>query len=249
MSEFLTEGSHQTSADPIETPVTEPQAQPDTQPEAPPQAFTVKYNKEEMQIPYDQAPDYIQKGLNYEKVQQRATTYEQQLQRLAQMSGYQTLDELNHAIEQYEKAQERQRYEQAGIDPDTFNQLLSQHPDIQYAQQLRQEQEQQARISQEVSELRSMFPDVEFDQIPQAAWQLKEQSGISLLDAYLRTNYQTLAQQKEQEAIQKLQNNQTASPGTLSGGDTTHNVSVSQLSAKDFKQLKESVLRGERRTF
>ncbi|MGF6951872.1 phospholipase/lecithinase/hemolysin [Neobacillus sp. B4I6] len=209
-----------------------------------PNYFTVKYNKEERQVSYDEAPDYIQKGLNYEKVQQRATEYEQHLNRVAQLSGYQTHEEFISALEE---AEERQRYEDAGVDPEAFNKLLETHPDMQYAREMRAKEQEQRQIQSEVEQLRERFPDLKPDDLTEELFTVKEQRGVPLLHAYLELNFSKLAQQKEQEAIQKLQQNVQSSPGSLGGGDVPHTKSVSNLSQKDFGSLVDQVLRGERK--
>jgi hypothetical protein len=246
MSEFE-ESTYQSAPEVNETPIeTETSVEPESTPQE--NVFTVKYNKEEVQVPYEQAPDYIQKGLNYEKVQTRATEYEQHLNRIAQLSGYQTHDELLQAVEEAERDRERQQFEEAGIDPDKFNELLEKHPDVQFAKELKAKQAEEERIQSEIGEFQEQFPDVQFDQIPKEVWQLQEQKGLSLLDSYLRVNFKSLAQQQEQVAIQKLQQNNLTSPGSLSGGDVSHKTNVSSMGKNDFQSLVDKVLRGETKT-
>ena len=71
MSEFE-QGSYQTSTEPQETPQQQEQTQ--VEPSSPQESnyFEVKYNKEPVKVSYDEAPTYIQKGMNYDKVQQQA---------------------------------------------------------------------------------------------------------------------------------------------------------------------------------
>jgi hypothetical protein len=251
MSEEL-QGGYQTTNEPVSN---EPQQQEpmQTEPSSPQDSnfFEVKYNKEPVKVTYDEAPTYIQKGLNYDKVQQQAETYQQQLDRAAHLMGYQSNDEFLQAMDLYEQQQEEQRqqelYQQAGVDPDAFNQLLSNHPAVQYAQQLQQEQAEQQRLANEWGELVQEFPDMTPEKIPTEVFQVQQQRGLSLLDAYLRVNYKNLAQQQEQAAIQKLQQNAVASPGSLGGGDVNHSTNVSKLSASDFNSIVDQVLRGERK--
>lgn len=243
------DGGYQTAETPevSEAPIQQESAQ---EPSSPQESnyFTVKYNKEERQVSYDEAPDYIQKGLNYDKVQGKVSEYEQQLNRVAQLSGYQTHDELLAALDDIEQQQQRAQYEEAGIDPDIMNQFIEKHPDIQYARELKQKEEETQRFNNEANELFAEFPDLKPEQIPAEVWQLKESKGLSLLDSYLRTTYKSMGQQKEQEAIQKLQGNAQSSPGSLGGGDVNHNTNISNLSSKDFGSLVDQVLRGERKT-
>jgi tRNA/tmRNA/rRNA uracil-C5-methylase (TrmA/RlmC/RlmD family) len=177
----------------------------------------------------------------------QAETYQQQLDRTAKLAGYQSHDELISALDQIEQDQQRQEYEQAGINPDVLNKFLEQHPSVKFANELMQKQQEEQQFQNETQEFFQEFPDVNPDQIPQEAWVLREQKGLSLLDAYLRTTYKSLGQQKEQEAIQKLKGNALTSPGSLGGGDVQHNTNVNSLSTKDFSSLVDQVLRGERR--
>ena len=174
----------------------------------------------------------------------QAETYQQQLDRTARLAGYQSHEELVAALDQIEQEQKRQEFEQAGIDPDMFNKFLEQHPDIQYARELKAKEEEQAKFSEEANELFSEFPDLKPEQISQDVWNLKEQKGLSLLDAYLRVSYKSLGQQKEQEAIQKLQQNALSSPGSLAAG-AEHKANIANMGKNDFASLVERVKRGE----
>ena len=150
-----------------------------------------------------------------------------------------------------EREQERQDLIQRGLDPDALedvvNKRIENHPDMQAFRQMQQQQQQSQQLQTEASELFNKFPDLTPEQIPAEAWQLKEQRGISLLDAYLRTTYKQIGQQKEQEAIQKLQSNALSSTGSLSAGEVNHTTNISNLSSKDFSSLVDQVLRGERK--
>ena len=189
----------------------------------------------------------------YEQYRSQAETYQQQLDRTAKIAGYQSHDELISALDQLEQEQQRQEYEQAGINPAVLDKYLENHPVIRYANQLQQQQQQQEQFNQEANELFQTFPDLKPEQIPPEAFQLQEQFNLQgkhlpLLDAYLRVSYKTLGQQKEQEAIQKLQQNSLSSTGSLGSGDVSHNTNVSKLSSSDFNSLVNQVLRGERKT-
>jgi hypothetical protein len=249
MSEEL-QGGYQTTNEPVSN---EPQQQEISQsePSSPQESnfFEVKYNKEPVKVSYDEAPTYIQKGMNYDKVQQQVQQYQQRLQDLSSFFGYQTEDEVWQALEQAKQEQMQQQqqelYSQAGIDPETFNQILSNHPAIQYANQLQQRQQEEQQLASEWGDLVQEFPDMTPEKIPPEVFQLQQSHpNLSLLDAYLRVSYKSLGQQKEQEAIQKLQQNQLSTPGALGSG-ADHITSYSQLSAQDKKALRERVLRGE----
>ena len=183
----------------------------------------------------------------FDQYRSQAETYQQQLDRTAKLAGYQSHDELIAALDDLEQQQQRQQYEDAGINPDLLNQAIENHPAVQYSRQLQEQQQKEQQFQQEANELFQEFPDLKPDEIPKEVWEIKEAKGLSMLDAYLRVSYKNLAQQQEQAAIQKLQNNAATSPGSLGGGSVNHNTNVSNLSTNDFRSLVDQVLRGERK--
>lgn len=244
------EGGYQTTEEPVtQEPTTQESTQ--TEPSSPQESnyFEVKYNKEPVRVSYDEAPDYIQKGMNYDKVSQRVSEYESHLERVARVAGYESHDQMLAQLDVIEQQQEQQRYTDAGIDPDMFNQLLESHPDIQFAREQRAKQQEQEQFQEQATELFSEFPNLKPEDIKPEVFQMQQERGISLLDAYLRYNYKNLSQQSEQQAIQKIQSNQLTSTGPLNGGDVSHKTSVSSMSSDDFKALQDRVLRGERVQF
>jgi len=61
--------------EPSPEPTTEPTPAPDgggTEPTPEPQRIKVKYNHQELEIPYEEAVQHIQKGMNYDKAVERA---------------------------------------------------------------------------------------------------------------------------------------------------------------------------------
>jgi hypothetical protein len=247
MSEFE-QGGYQTTTEPV---TQEPSIQQESVTQEPvttqePNYFEIKYNKEPVKVSYEEAPTYIQKGMNYDKVHQQVETYQQQLNRVAQIAGYQSHDEMLSALDELEQQQQREQYEQAGINPDVLNQFIEQHPSVKYANELKAKEQEQAKFNNEANELFAEFPDLKPEQIPAEVWQLKESKGLSLLDSYLRVSYKSLGQQKEQEAIQKLQQNAQSSPGSLGAGADHQPVSVKNMSKDDFESLIQRVKRGER---
>lgn len=211
--------------------------------------FNVKYNKEEMQIPYDQAPDYIQKGLNYDKISGKVSEYQQNLDRVARVSGYDSHEEMMQAIEQYEQEQEQEQWRDQGIEPDAMNKFLENHPDIQYARQMRAEQEAARKFDQYVHEFNQAHPDVKPEDVSQEVFTLMDAKGLSLTEAYRIHNYNNLTKNAQQAAIQSLNQNSSSSPGSLGAQGAEHTQSVSSLSKADFERMKQQVLNGERTSF
>lgn len=249
MSEELLSGNHTTNEE-VQSQELGQQEQIETTPATTQDQnyFEIKYNKEPVKVSYDEAPTYIQKGMNYDKLQEKY----QSLESDPRLSFVETLaSSYGMTVDQYMEAVQEQQ-EQARL-----NELVEQNIPEEYAREMlenrkfreqfeaeRQAKEEGQRFEQEANELFQEFPDLKPDQIPAEVWQLKEQRGLTLLDAYLRVNYKSLGQQKEQEAIQKLQQNAQSTPGALGAG-AEHKAGYANMSAADKKALRERVLRGE----
>jgi hypothetical protein len=180
-----------------------------------------------------------------QEYEQQVNSIDSEISKLYGDQGIHTWSDYQRAIEEQRQAQ---MYEEAGISPESFNQLLEQHPDIQFAREMKAKAEEEQRFQQEANELFQEFPDLKAEQIPSEVWQLKEQRGVTLLDAYLRVTYKSLGQRKEQEAIQKLQQNARSTPGSLGAG-AEHKAGYANMTAADKKALRERVLRGEQIEF
>ena len=89
-----------TSVQSIETPIETSQTPTETNtPDTTQETSTghrIKYNGEEKIISYDEAPTWIQKGMNYDKVAERAKeaeTFQKNLDRIAKHYGFDSHDE------------------------------------------------------------------------------------------------------------------------------------------------------------
>lgn len=178
------------------------------------------------------AKDTVIAEMNYEYKGQPIKTYAQYQQVLREI--------------EVEKQQEEMR--NAGLDPNLVNQVVNQHPAVQWANQFKQQQEQQLQFNAEASELFGMFPDLKAEQIQPEVYNLKATKGLSLLDAYLRVNFKNMGTQAEQSAIKKITQNAQTSPGALGTGGEPQTNSIKDMSDTDFRKLQEAVLRGERKT-
>jgi len=221
----------------------------EAQPQAEPQYFNVKYNKEDMQIPYDQAPDYIQKGLNYDKQVERLNTYQSDLERVARVSGYDSVEEMRAALSEHEQELEANQWREQGIDPDAMNKFLENHPDIQYARQMKAEQAAAKQFDQYVSEFNQAHPDVKPEDVSQEVFNLMDTKGLSLTEAYRIHNYDQLAKNAQQQAIRGLNQNSSSSPGSLGTPGAEHTTSVQSMSSADFAKMIAQVKAGERTSF
>lgn len=138
----------------------------------------VKYNKEDRFVPEDEYDPLLRKGLNYEKVEGRAKTYESALDRVAKLQGYKDHADLLANIDTMEEQrlqQEKNQFDQltehlrqsayeAGIDPEALDQWLDNHPLIKEAKEAasyreteRQRQAEEAQKQQEVEGWQKLF--------------------------------------------------------------------------------------------
>jgi hypothetical protein len=246
-----------------ETPVTEEvqeTEQEDTQ-EAPDTAqdsdfFEVKYNKENMRISRDEAPTYIQKGLNYDKVQQKASDYENHLQKVAQITGYGSIDELIQASQQFEEQQRiQQEAEKLRIDETVYRQHFE--PVNQELMQVRtelqklQHEKRMNEIDSEINSLRSKYED--FGKYEDQVFQTAIERGYKLEDAYKLVTYedriQNIARQKEQEVLAQVTGRDEKQIISSNDKAGSTNFDPAIMSLKDIEALSERVKRGERITF
>lgn len=159
------------------------------------------------------------------------------------------------AVQQNAERQYYQQMQEYGVDP----RIIEQHPAVikarQAMQQVSQKEQQltaKEKFNMEAQEFFEMFPDVDAKSISPEVMQLREQRGLSLVDAYLRVNHKKMLEETrakaEQQAIAGMRKKKQASTGSATGGGTTIN-SAWDLSDKDFDKLYERAMRGERIKF
>lgn len=201
------------------------------------QSFKVKYLHEEKEIPYSEAPTYIQKGMDYDRVKSK---YEESkpvlsfVERLAQQNGLSVPDYLK-AVEEYEKQQEIEALSQKNsLDPELAEELYLLRQERQQRQTAKQQQDQEARQQQEYIEFINQFPDVKPDAIPNEVWQIKANNNLTITDAYIRHEYNKLREKiNAQETNLK---NANVSTGSLTGNG---NATSDFIDAKTFENKKD----------
>ena len=160
-----------------------------------------------------------------------------------------TPDQYLQAIQQQRQEQERQELIKQGINPDYLDKAVNNHPIIQQAAQYLYQQQQIEAINTEAREFADVFPDIKAEDMPKEVYALREQRGLSLLDAYLRINHKSAINQAmsqgEQNAISKLSKNASSSPGSLNGIGENIQYGYSSLSPEERRIFREKVKRGE----
>lgn len=140
--------------EPTDTLTTE-DAEEETKAEAK-RTFKYKYNGEEDEIDEDDAVPFIQKGKNYDKLQQRLQDQQTALDEVAQLQGYKDHAELLAKLPELREQQKQKKENEydslrqslleeaadAGLDPDRLQAYLDSHPLLQEAQRVLETQKQ-----------------------------------------------------------------------------------------------------------
>jgi hypothetical protein len=197
----------------------------------------VKYNGEEMTLDEARARELAQKGLNYDKVQERLQSLESDprlsfVEQLAQQHGM----DVNQYLEAVKQQQEQQRLEkllQNNIPEEYAKEILDNRK---FREQFSQQQEEQAKQAKADAEFNDFFThfqategrafDANKDQIPQSVWEAT-QNGVPLKTAYMEHQFTQMQQQ-----IKTLRQNElNAKKAPV--GSVTRNGSVQTAADED----------------
>ena len=189
----------------------------------------VKYNKESVQIDsIDDVVNNYQKGLNYDKLQEKLNNLENSkamsyITNKAAELGM-SVDEYMDQVENYEKEQEKQREQDRleemisnGVPEDIAKEVVatSQLRKELQAEKNKLEKEKEERSKQEskdkeYADFIKEFPDVKAEDIPKDVFLNAENS--SLREAYMK--YQLEEQRKQIEILKKQNSNSSSSIGS-----------------------------------
>lgn len=218
--------------------------------------FEVKYNKENMRISRDEAPTYIQKGLNYDKVNQKASEYEQHLQKVAQITGYSNIEELIQAAQEAEEQQRiQQESQRLGVDEEAyrkhFEPVNSELQQLKTELQTLRERERIQQIDAEVNSLRSKYDD--FSKYEKQVFDTAIEKGYTLEDAYKLVTYedriQNIARQKEQEVLAQVTGRDEKQVIPSNDKPSNNNFNPANMSFEEIQELSRRARAGERITF
>lgn len=233
--------------DPLESdPPTEPPADPaptDPPVDQLPQSIKVKFNHQELELPYDEAVTHIQKGMVFDKAVERARQEAAQQARDSWIAeqGYEwkgrpikTEAEYREALQEQE-LENRIRAQYANVPDDIVNELLEGkrfREQFQNQQKTIEEQNRKAQAEQDFNvrrdsmydEFLSEFPDYDTEEkwanIPKEVWADSEKwlatggrEGRRLADGLTRHNWQQSIAQ--QQANDANQANAAASTGSV----------------------------------
>lgn len=177
----------------------------------------IKYNKEEVKIPVSERQSYLQKGYNYDKVNQKATEYEQHLQAVAEITGYSSIDELIQASQQ---AKEQQRVQQEaqklGMDEEAYRQYVAPvNEKLSTVEQQLADMKKESFQRQMDAEINELKKDENFPKYEKEMWDIAIQYKMSLTEAYefaslrgLKDQIPSLQQQAEQRVVDQIKSRQ-----------------------------------------
>lgn len=209
----------------------EPQAEePETTPEADipePYRIKVKYNHEEMEIPEDEAIPLVQKGLNYDKLQERYDQIQndprlsryQKVEQVSKLLGYQSDEQLIDALYQnYYQLTAQNR----GLTPQQIQREHELNQEREMLQQEKQVAQRQRETNAMYERFLQTFPDVQTKDIKPETWD-KVRSGMDLTVAYVEQQNQDLKAQLQQ--LKQKEKNKATAPVS---GVTQHGATNTQ---------------------
>lgn len=221
-SDSFDETKAEQTAEEVETPSTDTEEKlKEEQPK-----FKIKFNHQEEEISYDDAVPLIQKGRNYDRLQEKfeaiqnnpALAKYSKVEEISKLLGYQTDDELLDALYQthYERTAETQ-----GLTP----QQIQKEYELAQKEKVLVEKEtstaQQQRINKMYADFATNFPDTKAETIKPETWE-KVNAGMDLSTAY--TQQQNKDLMAELAVFKQNAKNSTKAPiGAVSthGSDIT----------------------------
>ncbi|MBO0959560.1 hypothetical protein J1P26_07410 [Neobacillus sp. MM2021_6] len=218
--------------DTFDTP-DEPEAQPQATDEAeqPVSPFLkVKFNHEEMELDEMTARELAQKGLNYDKVQEKLQALESDprlnfIESLANQNGM-TADEYIQAVTQQMEQSRIDELVQQNIPEEYAREMLESRKFREQLEQERQTKAQQEKQNAEYNEFFEHFKqangrdfDSNKDEIPESVWQAT-QSGVPLKFAYMAHENEQLRQQLQTHKQNVTNANRAPVSSTTAHGGT-----------------------------
>ncbi len=189
-----------------------------------PQYFTVKHLKEEKKISHDEAPSYIQKGLDYDRVRERYDESKPMVEFIENLakSNNMSVNEYMEAVTEHTRQQEIEKIAEQNALPEELAEelyLLRQERKERAVEkeQMEKEREQQ----QEYMDFINEFPNVKYDEVPKEVFDIKANNPrISISDAYMRYQYNQMMEKEKADTVN--QNNSKASAGSVASDQTNN---------------------------
>lgn len=220
---------------------------------AQPQAeIEIKYNHEVKKISLDEAKTLAQKGLNYDKVVEKLTTFENDeaikwLNAKASEYGVSPKDLVKKWDEDLTAKKVGELAEAQGIPEDIAKELLEAKKEATLTKKerddLKEKLQQQERIDHQIEQFKTAYPDVDLNKIPDEVLILSRDEGIPLKVAYKAYLADVLAKEKtelEQQLNIKQVNdaNAESSMGSVASSGDTQNAELTMKTIEENKNNK-----------
>lgn len=205
-----------------EEPAEDTTPEADTKPE--PYKLKIKYNHEEMEIPEDEAVPLIQKGMNYDKLQERYNAIQndprlsryQKVEQVSKLLGYQSDEQLIDALYQnYYQLTAQQR----GLTPEQIQKEHELNQERERLQREKQEAQRQRETNAMYERFLQSFPNVQPQDIKPETWE-KVRNGMDLTAAYVEQRNQELETQLKLLKQKEKNKNQAPVGGVTQHGST-----------------------------
>lgn len=191
----------------------------------------VKYNKEPVSFEsIDDVVTNVQKGLNYDKLQEKLNNLENSkamsyINNKAAELGM-SVDEYMDQVENYEKEQEKKREQEKleemisnGVPEDIAKEVVAtsqlrkelQAEKNKLAKEQKEREEKESK-DKEYADFIKKFPDVKTEDIPKDVFLNAEQNGLTITEAY--KEYVIEEQKKQIEILKKQNENKSSSIGS-----------------------------------
>lgn len=187
----------------------------------------LKYNHEEKEYSLDDVVPLAQKGLNYDKLQERlneiqnnpALAKHSEVEEISQLLGYQTIDEL---IEDMKETHYKRTAETQGLTPAQIRKEYELSQKEKAIQAKETTTAQQAKTNKMYADFATNFPDTKAEMIKPETW-TKVNAGMDLSTAY------TMQQNQDLQAELKIfkQNAENAKKAPI-GSVSTHGSEASK---------------------
>jgi hypothetical protein len=191
------------------------------------QKIKIKYNHEEQELSLDEAVPLVQKGMNYDKLQERL----QQLETDPRLSFVEELAQQNNmSVPEYLEAVQQQREQQRinqlveqGISEELAQEMLENRKFREQFENERKAKAEEERANADYNEFFDYFRqangrdfNAQSDEIPQSVWDAT-QNGMPLKAAYVMHENQQLRNQ-----LQTLKQNESNAKKAPVGSVTAH---------------------------
>jgi hypothetical protein len=232
----------ESTEEPIETTEQEPTEQPTEQTPF----LKVKYNKEEMELDEERTRELAQKGLNYDKVQEKLQALESDprltfVQELAQQFNM-SVPEYLEAVKAQKEEQRIQELVEQGISQELAQEMLENRKFREQFEAEKKAKADEAKKNEEYNEFFEHFRQANgrdyqpnTDAIPESVWEAAN-NGVPLKFAYMQHQNQVL-QQQLQTLKQNQSNAQKAPVGSVTNHGSTETASE-DLFMQGFNSIK-----------